>query len=291
MNDQPAPLLLGRLSVLAAAVLWSTSGLFAKQDLFTVWPEATRGALLAFWRALFAALILLPFVRRPRWNWRLLPLGACFVAMNVSYLTSMTRTTAGNAIWLQAVYPWWVLLFSVAFFRQPVARRDLVPLAFGALGVALILAMEFRHGGNLVGVVSGLASGLFYAGVVVLMWRLREEDSAFLVALNHAVAALFLLPVVVYLDQWPSGRQLSVLAGFGILQMAIPYLFLARGLRTVGSQEAAVIGLAEPMLVPLWVYWVGLETPAWWTIAGATLIFVGLLLRYVVLGRLGRRRP
>ena len=35
------------------------------------------------------------------------------------------------------------------------------------------------------------------------------------------------------------------------------------------------------MLVPLWVYLAGLESTAWWTVAGALLILTGLLLRYV----------
>ncbi len=34
--------------------------------------------------------------------------------------------------------------------------------------------------------------------------------------------------------------------------------------------------------MPLWVYLSGLESPHWWTIAGAALILAGLVLRYVV---------
>ena len=92
---------------------------------------------------------------------------------------------------------------------------------------------------------------------------------------------------------WPTLPQLAVLAGFGIVQMAVPYLCLLRGLREVGSQEAVVIGLLEPVLLPLWVFLRGHETPDWWTTAGATLILVGLLWRYVVVGRVrpGRAEP
>jgi drug/metabolite transporter (DMT)-like permease len=55
----------GRLLVLVAAVLWSTSGLFAKATTFEIWPAADRGVILAFWRAAFAGVLLLPAVRRP----------------------------------------------------------------------------------------------------------------------------------------------------------------------------------------------------------------------------------
>lgn len=275
---------LGRLAVLGAALLWSTSGLFAKSPIFAEWPVEVRGPMLAFWRAVFASLILLPTIRRPRWRWLLLPLVFCFAAMNVTYLTAMTRTTAANAIWLQSTAPWWVFAFSVLLFHEPVARRDLVPLGFGILGVSTILGCEFAHSQGIArsGAAFGLASGVFYAGVVVFMRQLRQENSPWLVALNHAVAALVLLPWVVWLGRWPSPAQLAVLVGFGVFQMALPYLLLIRGLRAVGSVEVMGIGLIEPVLIPLWVFLVWGERPAWWTILGAGMILAGLLLRYAL---------
>ena len=287
-TSSPSPLaaapgkLAGRLWVLAAALMWSTSGLFAKQTLFDEWPKDKRGLLFAFWRALCAALILLPMVRRPRWSPQLVPLVACFALMNATFLTALVRTTAANAIWLQATAPWWVFVLSVFLLRQPIVRRDLIPLAFGIVGVSLILLFEILRRQEAVGVVCGLAAGVSYAGVVVFLWRLGSDDPAWLVALNHAVVAVVLLPCVLSWGYWPSPQQLVVLAGFGIFQMAIPYVLLIRGLRTISSQEATAIGLIEPVLMPLWVYLSGLESPQWWTIAGASLILVGLVLRYVV---------
>ena len=76
------------------------------------------------------------------------------------------------------------------------------------------------------------------------------------------------------------------LLGFGGLQMAVPYVLLARGLRSVGSQEAMGILLLEPVLTPFWAFAARGETPAAWTVAGATLILVGLVLRYFVMSLL-----
>ena len=171
----------GRLWVLAAALLWSTGGLFAKAPIFDDCPLAIRGPMFAFWRAFFAALVLLPMVRRPRFRGLIVPLVLIFTAMNVTYLASLTRTTAANAIWLQATAPWWVFLFSVFLFRQPIVRRDLIPLVFGCLGVGAILAFEIQ-GQARFGVLAGLASGIGYAMVLVLLHQLGRENSAWLIA-------------------------------------------------------------------------------------------------------------
>jgi len=274
--------------MLTAALLWSSSGLFVKNQVFSDWSLTYRGGLLAFWRAVFATLVLVPAIRRPRWRWELLPLTLAFAAMNGAYLTSMTLTTAANAIWLQSTCPFWVCVLSAALFGQRPDRRELLPLAFALAGIGLIVAHEIQ-GQAMLGVTLGLCSGVFYALVVMFMARLSQEDSAWLVALCHGVAAVLLLPWAVWAGVLPSGRQFIVLAGFGVLQMAVPYLCLIRGLRWISSQEAVGLGLLEPVLMPIWVFLVGAETPAWWTIGGAGFILVGLVLRYTWLERAGCR--
>jgi drug/metabolite transporter (DMT)-like permease len=270
--------LAGRLYILAAAVMWSSGGYFAKNPTFLDWPSDSRGMLLAFWRALFAGVLLLPAVRRPRWRFRLVPMAASFTLMNITYLSAMTLTTAANAIWLQSTAPFWIFAATLAFGAEAFNRRDLLPLAFALAGIGTILWFELG-GTAQVGVACGLAAGVFYAGVVLSIRGLRGENPAWLVAVNHLAAAAALLPLVIYLDVWPSPRQLAVLAGFGMLQMGLPYLLFTRGLQTVSSQEASLIALTEPVLVPIWVLAWG-EYPDWWTLAGGGLILAGLLVRY-----------
>jgi DME family drug/metabolite transporter len=271
----------GRLLIVLAAVLWSSSGLFAKAPLFGDWPSDVRGPLLAFWRALFAGLLLLPWVRGPRFTVQLIPLGALFTVMNVTYLSAMTLTTAANAIWLQCTAPWWVFLVGVVVLRQPFPTTERLPLVIGGAGLAIILWFQVQ-GQDRWGVLLGLIAGLSYAGVVLSLRALRHYETVWIVAVAHLVTAAAIFPYVLYLDRWPSAGQLAVLAGFGIFQMGLPYVLFARGLRSITSQEATGIGLLEPILLPLWVYLVWNEEPAGSTLAGGSLILAGLALRYAV---------
>lgn len=281
----------GRWLIAAAAILWSSSGLFAKSHLFDDWPVAGRGPQLAFWRALFAGLSLAPLLRWPRsplpWA-RMTPMMVAFAGMNLTYLSAMVLTTAANAIWLQSTAPWWVFLLGLLVWREPWSRRELGPLALGTAGVVFILGCELaplaagnRAGSQAaLGIGCGLASGLCYAVVVLSLRNLRQVDSVTLVVANNLASATLLSPLVLRSGYWPTGVQLAVLALFGCVQIALPYYLFARGLKEIGSQEAAGLGLLEPALLPLWVWLAWSESPAWWTLVGGALILLGLALRY-----------
>ena len=48
----------------------------------------------------------------------------------------------------------------------------------------------------------------------------------------------------------PTPPQVVTLLAFGVIQMALPYVLFARGLREIGTAEAGLIGLIEPILEP-----------------------------------------
>jgi drug/metabolite transporter, DME family len=289
----------GRLLILTAAVLWSTNGFFAKAPMFADWPAEidgtpVRGPLLAFWRALFATLVLLPFVRRPRWRIQLVPMVLAYAAMNYTFLNALTLTNEANAIWLQNTAPMWVFLIGVLAFREPVHPRDGWLLGCSVLGIGLILWFEIR-GQAPGGVAYGLGGGITYAAVVLSLRYLRNEDGAWLVMLNNLVTVLVFFPFVLYRGIWPDAAQFVYLAAFGVFQMGLPYLLFARGLRCIVGHEAAGIVLLEPILVPVWVYlaWRHAPTyefPQWWTLVGGALILIGLTARYGILPGAGHVR-
>lgn len=265
-----------RLLVLAAALMWSTSGFFVKAPYFQGWP----GPVLAFWRALFACLVLWPLVRSPRWTWKLVPMTAMFAAMNYTYLTAMVKGSAANAIWLQCTAPVWVLLVGVLVFGERAVWRDWLMVAFAMMGVAIIVYYESR-GAALEAVAWGVVSGIFYAGVVLALRHLRDYDPVWLAALNHLVTLIVLAPLAIGGEYVPGGMQWLLLAGLGIFQMGVPYVLFAHGLKRIAGHEATSIGLIEPLLVPLWVYLAWGDKPAWWTFVGGGLILVGLVIRFL----------
>lgn len=269
----------GRLYVLVAAVLFSTSGLFIKSPMLSsIEPLSARGPVLACSRTMFAALFLLAFRpwRTIRWRPELIPLLLSFAAMNVLLVCGMTRADAGDAIFLQYSAPLWVFAIGVIWLREPLVRTNIAALAVGMAGVAVIVLTSVSTP-DWLGVVLALGSGVGYAGVILSLRALRGEDSIALIFLCLATSSLVLLP-------WAGGefQQLTAhhwywLAVFSVIQIGIPYVLFARGLRHVLAQESSLISLVEPLLNPVWVLmlWGVAISPR--TITGGGLILLSLL--------------
>lgn len=279
--------------VVVASVLWSTSGFFTQTSILNVWPVEVRGPAIAFWRACFALVLLVPLVRRISFHWAMIPMVCFFSVMNWTFLTAVVVGSPTNAIWLQNLAPCWVTLAAVFLFREPTIPRDWFMLATCTCGVLFILIMEsvygfrppdYRWWGQLL----ALASGVCYACVILCIRTLRGHDSAWLIALNHIVTAVCMIPLV-WSSQvaFPHGWMWPMLMGIGMLQMGMPYFLFARGLKSTPSHIASLITLLEPCLLPVWVHLTrngepNYQPPQWWTWIGASCIFAGLAIRYAV---------
>ncbi|MEM9365298.1 MAG: DMT family transporter [Planctomycetota bacterium] len=284
----------GRWLVMFAAILWSTSGFFAKAPWFDGWPAESRGVLLAFFRSLFALGLLVPFVRQPVFRWPMIPMCVCFAGMVWTFMSGMVHGPAANAIWLQYLCPVWVMLGGRLLLQETIRPADTRMFVICVSGVSFILIMELSRGGTPYATFLGTSSGVMMAVVILCMRTMRDVNAAVLITLNHAATCALLFPWVWSSYQPIDTRAYVALGFFGLFQMSFPYLLFARGLRTITSVEASVLTLIEPVLVPLWVYlaWSqhdGYRASPWWTWVGAAVIATGLVQRYAFAVRRQRR--
>ncbi len=202
-NLDTANLMRGRVMIVTAALLWSTSGFFAKAPWFTDWPENERGLALTFWRAVFAALLMVPLVRRPRLRWPMVPMGLAFSLMTSLFLTSMVLGSESNAIWLQYLAPAWVVLAGFCGIGDRATRRDGILIAAACIGVSFILLFEMSGVRPLASILA-LLSGVTFAVVLLSLRRMNNEDGAWLGFINHGTNALLLAPLVLTRTPWPT---------------------------------------------------------------------------------------
>jgi len=247
--------------LILAAVLWSTSGTFAKL-------LALPGPTLAIFRTIFAGLCLLPFL----------------AAMSVTFLTAMTYTTAANTIFLQYTAPLWMFAGGVAFLGERIDRASVVALAMGLGGVLVILLGG--PGGESTGMALALVAGVFFAGVGLYLRFLRKEDPVWLTTLNHLGSILFILPLLLIGPMaggfvWPVGWQWVGLFAFGAFQMALPYLLFSRALVHVSAHDAGILCLLEPVLNATFAALIAGERPHVTTIVGGGILLGSVALRAI----------
>jgi drug/metabolite transporter, DME family len=278
----------GRMLVVLAAVLWSMSGAFTKiltqQASFRLSGPPVTAVQIAFFRVFFAGLVLMPTLRQRdisfRWSMPLMVL--CFACMNATFVPALAWGTAANAILLQYSAPLWMYIASIYLLGEPADRRGGIALAAGMVGIVVIIWGGWQDAQVSI-IAIALASGVAYAGILLFLHVLRSESANWLTVMNHLGGALFVLPALLYFaPEWPGLPQLLFLFLFGAVQLGLPYLLIARGLRVVSAQEAGAITLLEPLLNPLWAYLVApeVEQPRFYTIVGGSFILGGLFWRY-----------
>ena len=156
------------LFVAAAALLWSSGGLFIKIAPMPPLAVACGRAIVA---SVFYLVVLRPNVRNARFATAL-----AYAVCVVTFVTATRLTTAANAIFLQYTGPAYVLLLSPLLLDEPFQRIDGICVALSLAGMALFFVDKLETGqvaGNLIAV----ASGLFFAFTVLFIRRDAKTGS------------------------------------------------------------------------------------------------------------------
>ncbi len=270
---------LARLQVVGAAVLFSTGGAAVKATELDGWQVAGLRAGIA---ALF--LVLAAPVARRGWSLRQVPISLAFGAALLLFVLANKLTTAANTIFLVSASPLYVLLLSPWLLQEHLRRREVVMLVLIAAGMGLfLLAPEASQAtapepatGNWLAVASGLAWALTVIGIRFLS-RERPDGvgtpgggSMPAVVLGNALVFAVCLPRIAELSAMTS-KDALVLLFLGVIQIGVAYMLLTAAMRRLPAIEASLLLMAEPVLSPIWAWWLHGEAVAALALAGGAL--------------------
>jgi drug/metabolite transporter (DMT)-like permease len=274
-----------RTQVVLAAALFSTGGAAIKWCAF--------GALqLAAFRAAVAGLalaILVPASRRD-WSWRVLLVGVAYGVTTLLFVQANKLTTAANAIFLQSTSPVFILLLAPLLLKEPVRRADLLQLAVTAAGMALFFVGTERRFVTAPNPMLGnaLAAGCAVTWSFTLVgyrWLASRGTSPASAAVAGNVIAC-IVAVAAGLPFEPGRTADWLTVGYlGLVQLALPYVFLAYAVPRLRALEVALFLLVEPVLNPVWAWLVHGETPSGWALTGG-----GVILGTTIVRALSARR-
>jgi DME family drug/metabolite transporter len=175
--------------------------------------------------------------------------------------------------------------------REPIRRADLPYVALAAIGLLLVFLGSRNPLASApqpaLGNALGLASGFFYAFLVILMRRLARPGSGTSDGADRSLAAMVLGNAIAFAACLPlsfpvvevTARDVAAIAYLGVIQIGLAYWLLARGLRTLPALEISLLVLLEPVLNPVWTWIMHGEQPSPLALAGGAIMIVALAAR------------
>ncbi|MFM6991181.1 MAG: DMT family transporter [Rhodoferax sp.] len=270
----------GAWLVFGSATAWSFGGAIAR------FLSVTDSWTMVFWRSVFACSFLLAFMLWQHGRQGTLRLflamgragvgvALCFAVASTCFVVALAYTTVANVLLLQAGVPLIAALMGFVLFRERVPCATWIAIAAVISGVGVMVSESL--GGNVSPVGDGLALliALAFACATVITRRHAHVAMMPAVCLGTFIAACVSSTQVVQFAVGPVDGAL--LFAFGALNLGLGLALFVTGVRLLPSAIAALIGIAEPVLGPVWVWLIHNEVPSPRTVLGGTIVFFALL--------------
>ena len=244
----------GQLYVIAAAVLWGTTG--TAQALA---PSGTDPIGVGTLRLLVGGLGLLGFalvrggLQRPH-TWPLKPVlgaGLSVAVYQLCFFGGVARTgiavgtiiAIGSAPVMAGMLGWWLR-------GDRPSWRWYLATALAVMGAGFMILSGGDNRVDLTGILLALGAGLAYALYTVASKQLLDHYApGAVMAVIFCLGAVFLLPLLFVVDlHWlaePGG--LLMIIHLGLIATTLSYILFAQGLRMIFAATAVTLSLAEPL--------------------------------------------
>lgn len=286
---------LGPWLVFASAFVWSLGGILARL------AEVENPWTTIFWRAGTATLFLIAFmlVRDGRAGTvRLfarmgapgLAVALCFAVASTAFVVALQFTTVANVLLMQAGVPLIAALISRVLFGEPLRLVTGIAIAAVIAGVAVMVSDSLTGRVSPIGDGLSLLIALSFATATVITRRKAGIRMTPAVCTGAAVSCVVALAMSLSTAGGVAvaGWQLPILGLFGI-SLGLGLALFTQGARLIPSAFAALLGTAETILGPLWVWLFLGETPTPRTIIGGAIVLAAIV-AYLVWQLVHQRR-
>ena len=271
----------GALLVFGSAAVWSFGGAIAR------FLSVTDSWTIIFWRSVCAALFLLGFMlqregRAGTWRmfssmgWPGIGVAICFATASTAFVVALAYTTVANILLMQAGAPLFAALMTYVLFREKVGAATWAAIAAVMAGVGIMVSSSIQGHVSPVGDSLALLISIAVAGATVLTRRHANVRMMPAVFLGTVICVAVAGPLAGVMRV--SASDAALLFVFGALNLALGMIFFVTGVRLLPAALAALIGTAEPVLGPVWVWLVHGEVPTSRTLVGGSVVIVALLL-------------
>lgn len=269
----------GVLLMIAAALCWSTGGIFVRN------VTLTDGWEIVFWRSSFmiaflAVVLTIQYRGAVFSRIRAVGLpgviaGALLGATFFFFILSLMRTTAANTFVLMSTGPLFAALFGWILLKERVPLRTWVAIGVALGGIVLIFAGGLDAGRSLGNLLALGVPTAFALNIVILRRMHASVDMVPAVLIAGLLSLALSLPLALPFEV--ASADLLMLAPMGCIQLGLGCLLMTRATRYLAASEIGLLSLIETVLGPIWV-WLGVgERPTALALVGGAIVVAALL--------------
>ncbi len=238
--------------------------------------------VVTFFRFAFGSIFLLPFVRCLKIIKHKLVFAVAIanLATVLCYIASIQMIEVATSALLLYMAPIYVT-FYVWVKGEEISKNSLLALPLAILGLYLMLS---PYGSLTLGLIFGILSGIFYAGLFILMKRVREfMPSIHITFLSLIISTTILTPIVLFSFNEVIAifmQKVAWIVCLGLIPTALAFTLFNYGIKFCKTEKAPIFALVEPVSAGIFGYFVFGEVLTLKQIVGAGLILLGVALAY-----------
>ena len=207
-------------------------------------------------------------------------LGGCGlgVAM-ISFIYSITNTTAAITLLCLAAMPFFTALLAFLFLKERISLNVWISIIVATIGI-IIMALGNTEKSSIIGFIFGIPSSIgFSVFSVTLRWR-KETPKFTTVALAGLFCCMFsaIMLMSIGVDFLSTGKNEALFATHGTL-VCMGLILYSIGSKNIPAADLTLLSLTEVIGGIFWVWlpWLGInEVPATNTIIGGFFIFIAI---------------
>ena len=194
----------------------------------------------------------------------------------VAFVVAMSNTTVANVVFIISTQTMFLAIFGYFYLKEKVSLIGLISILLAMSGIVIMVG-DSISGGSLFGNIVALAIPINFAILVMIIRKNTKVDMV--PAIFYS--GIFSLIYGFFLAESFEFTKHDLWMGFllGVPQLAVSFICITIGSRTVESATVGILMLMETLCAPLWVWLFLNEIPPISVFIGGAIIISAIILK------------
>ncbi|MBI2546181.1 EamA family transporter [Candidatus Woesearchaeota archaeon] len=246
------------------------------------------GIAMYFFAALISALLMAGILYKEgslrfdrRYLWILILMALFNILNNATYFFAYKMTTIANATFAHYLAPVLIVLFAPFMLHDKTDKKIWIAIVLALLGLFVLIRPGTLNSGSsdALGIGLALISAIGYAAVMLLSRKASKYYQPKQILFGQmGFAALFLAPVMLYLQPDIAATDIIPLLILGLVHQCFAVLLIVKAIRALPAQNVSIVTYLEPVSAVILAFIFLNEVPSIATLLGGALILASCYL-------------